>query len=352
MTIQQLLEEVIKKEASDLHLIVGALPTLRIDGRLVALEGLQPLSGESIKELILSLLTEEQKDILFANKEIDFSFSLGELARFRVNIYHQKGYLSAALRHIPVKIRNIEELNLPATLKNFTRLPQGFALVTGPTGHGKSTTLAALINEINENRNEHIVTIEDPIEYVYPHRASLVSQRELHLDTHAWEIALRSVLREDPDVVLIGEMRDYETISAALTVAETGHLVFSTLHTNSAAQTIDRIIDVFPEHQQRQVRIQLAMTLEGIIAQRLIPGIHGGRYPAVELLLVTPAVREVIREGKTHQIDNIITTSADLGMLSFDQSLASLVKAGKISLEQAKAHTLRPEELDRLLRVK
>lgn len=352
MTIQQLLEEVIKREASDLHLIVGALPTLRVDSRLVAMEGMQPLSPEGIRQLCLSLLTEEQKDILFANKEIDFSFSLGELARFRVNIYHQKGYISAALRYIPMNIRSLEELNLPSTLKNFTRLPQGFVLVTGPTGHGKSTTLAALINEINQSRTDHIITIEDPIEYVYSHRASLISQRELHLDTHSWEIALRSILREDPDVVLIGEMRDYETISTALTIAETGHLVFSTLHTNSAAQTIDRIIDVFPEHQQRQVRIQLAMTLEGIISQRLIPGIQGGRYPAVELLLATPAVREIIREGKTHQIDNIITTSSELGMLSFDQSLISLVKGGRISLEQAKAHTLHPEELDRLLKIK
>lgn len=352
MTIQQLLEEVIKREASDLHLIVGALPTLRIDGRLEAIGNTQPISSEVVGQLCLSIVTDEQKDILFANKELDFSFSLGELARFRVNVYHQKGYLSAAFRYIPMKIRNLEELNLPSTLKNFTRLPQGFVLVTGPTGHGKSTTLAALINEINENRTDHIVTIEDPIEYLYSHRASLISQRELHLDTHSWEIALRSALREDPDVVLIGEMRDYETIAAALTIAETGHLVFSTLHTNSAAQTIDRIIDVFPEHQQHQVRIQLAMTLEGIVAQRLVPGIHGGRFPAIELLLVTPAVRELIREGKTHQLDNVITTSSEFGMLSFDQSLVSLIKSGRISLEQAKAHSLRPQELDRLLKIR
>lgn len=352
MSIQELLEEVVKREASDLHLTVGAVPTLRIDGALAPLEGTNPLSAEVVKGLCFSLLTEEQKDILLANKELDFSFALGELARFRVNVYHQKGYLAAALRHIPFKIRTLEELNLPPIIKNFSKLPQGFVLVTGPTGHGKSTTLAALINEINENRADHIVTIEDPIEYVYPHRRSLVTQRELHLDTHSWEIALRSVLREDPDVVLIGEMRDYETISAALTIAETGHQVFSTLHTNSAAQTIDRIIDVFPEHQQSQVRVQLAASLEGIVSQRLIPAIQGGRYPACEILLANPAVRSLIREGKTHQIDNLILTSAELGMMSLEYSLAGLVKAGKVSLDQAKACTLRPEELSRILRSK
>src|SRR3989339_1814274 len=243
-TIQQLLLEVIKRKASDLHLTVGALPTLRVDGSLTPLEGEKPLMAEDVQGLVFSILTEEQKEILLANKELDFSFALGEVARFRVNVYHQKGYLAASLRLIPAKIKTLEELNLPSIIKNFVRLPQGFVLITGPTGHGKSTTLAAVINEINETRSEHIVTIEDPIEYIYPHRQSLISQRELHLDTHSWEIALRSVLREDPNVVLIGEMRDYETISAALTVAETGHLVLATLHTNSAAQTIDRIVDV------------------------------------------------------------------------------------------------------------
>lgn len=352
MNIQQLLEEVVKREASDLHLTVGSMPIVRVDGELTPIEETIPLSGEEVEKLCFSLVTEEQKGILLANKEIDFSFSLGELARFRVNIYHQKGYLAAALRHIPMKIRDLEELNLPAVIRNFTRLPQGFILVTGPTGHGKSTTLAALINEINENRADHIITIEDPIEYIYPHRRSLVEQRELHLDTHSWEIALRSILREDPNVVLIGEMRDYETIAAALTIAETGHLVFSTLHTNSAAQTVDRIIDVFPENQQRQVRAQLSMTLEGIVSQRLIPAIHGGRFPAAEVLLSTPAIREMIREGKTHQIDNYIVTSQELGMMSLEYSLANLVKAGKISLEQAQAYTLRPEELSRILKSK
>ncbi len=349
MNIQKLLEEVIKRDASDLHLAVGALPTLRIDGTLVPLEGYSPLSEEVINELVDAILNEDQKEVLQANKELDFSFALGEVARFRVNVYHQKGYLSAALRYIPMQIRTIEELKLPSLISNFARLPQGFVLVTGPTGHGKSTTLAALINEINETRADHIVTIEDPIEYVFPHRRSLVSQRELHLDTHSWDIALRSVLREDPDVVLVGEMRDYETINAALTIAETGHLVFSTLHTNSAAATINRIIDVFPEHQQAQVRAQLAMTLEGVISQRLIPAIEGGRYPATEILLANPAVRSLIREGKTHLIDNQILTSQEMGMMSLEHSLVNLVNSGKITREQALSHTLRPEELSRLL---
>ncbi|MCA9391854.1 type IV pilus twitching motility protein PilT [candidate division WWE3 bacterium] len=349
MNIQQLLEEVIKRGASDLHLMVGALPTLRVDGTLAPLEGYTPVTEEIITELVTSILTDEQKEILEANRELDFSFALGDVARFRVNVYHQKGYLAAALRYIPMQIRSVQELNLPSIVNNFTRMPQGFVLVTGPTGHGKSTTLAAIINEINETRAEHIITIEDPIEYVFPHRRSLVSQRELHLDTHSWDIALRSALREDPDVVLIGEMRDYETIAAALTIAETGHLVFSTLHTNSAAATINRIIDVFPEHQQAQVRAQLAMNLEAVISQRLIPSIEGGRYPATEVLIANSAVRNLIREGKAHQIDNQILTSQELGMMSLEHSLYTLVKSGRITREQAISHTIRPEELSRML---
>lgn len=254
-------------------------------------------------------------------------------------------FLSAALRLIPSKIRTVEELNLPKISHKFSGLQQGFVLVTGPTGHGKSTTIASLIAEINEARPVHVLTIEDPIEYIYSAGKGIISQRELHLDTHSWEISLRSALREDPDVVLIGEMRDYETIAAAITIAETGHLVFSTLHTNSASQTIDRIVDVFPEHQQGQIRTQLASTLAGVISQRLIPAIGGGRYPAVEILLATPAVKTVIREGKTHLIDNIIQTSADVGMIPLEVSLAALVRAGKISLDTAQGYALRPAEL-------
>ncbi|MBU0708199.1 type IV pilus twitching motility protein PilT [Patescibacteria group bacterium] len=347
--IQDLLEETVKRNASDLHLNVGAVPTFRVNGRLVSLEGAIPLYPEDTEQLCFSLAGEEQKEILLANKEIDFSFALGQLARFRANLYHQKGYLAAALRYIPSKIRSLEELNMPLSLRRFANLKQGFVLIVGPTGSGKSTTLASLINEININRSEHIVTVEDPIEYVYSNRRSLVSQRELHLDTHSWEIALRSVLREDPDVVLVGEMRDFDTIAAALTIAETGHLVFSTLHTNSATQTINRIIDVFPEHQQKQARAQLAAVLEGIISQRLIRGIEDRLWPATEVLLATPAVRALIREEKAYQIDNTIATSLEMGMMTLEQSLASLIKAGKISFEEAQRYAVNQDALVRIL---
>lgn len=350
MDIQKLLEKVIKSEASDLHLVVGALPTLRIDGRLKPIEGTEVLTPKKIETLIFGLTTDEQKEILINNKEVDFSFALGEIARFRVNAYHQKGYMAAALRFIPAKVRTMEELGLPKICQNFVNFPQGLILVTGPTGHGKSTTLASMIEAINQEREAHIITIEDPIEYVFSHKKCLISQRELHLDTHSWTIALRSVLREDPDVVLIGEMRDFETIQAALTIAETGHLVFATLHTNNAAQSVDRIIDVFPEFQQQQVASQLASVLEGIISQRLIPSIGGGRVLATELLFANSAVRSLVRERKGHMIDNVITTSYDLGMQSLERSLLNHIQAGKISLEDAKSYTLKPDDLVRMMK--
>ena len=284
---------------------------------------------------------------MLTNKELDFSFALGEVARFRVNAFYQKGYLSAALRLIPNRIPTLEELHLPSTFGNLTKLRQGLILVAGPTGHGKSTTIASLINKINEEKGVHVVTVEDPIEYVYPSRKALIAQREMHLDTHSWEISLRSVLREDPDVVLIGEMRDYETIESVLTIAETGHLVFATLHTNSAAQTLDRVVGVFPESQQEQVRMQLSNILEAVLSLRLIPAAQAGRYPAIEVLLATPAVRNVIREGKTHLIDNIIQTSANVGMSTLESSLAGLIKSNKISLETALSYSLRPQDLMR-----
>ncbi len=249
------------------------------------------------------------------------------------------------MRLIPAKIPQLEDLHLPKTLSNFSKLRQGLILLTGPTGHGKSTSIASIINEINENRSVHIVTVEDPIEYVYPSRKSLIAQREMHLDTHSWEISLRSVLREDPDVVLIGEMRDYETIEAVLTIAETGHLVFATLHTNSASQSVDRIVGVFPENQQAQVQMQLSNVLEAIVSQRLVPGLKGGRYPATEVLLATGAVRNVIREGKTHLLDNIIQTSSGVGMQTLETSLAGLVKDGKVSLDTALSYSLKSEDL-------
>lgn len=347
MDIQQILEEALRRGASDVHLMAGIYPTLRIDGKLVPLSKGPSPTPEYIEKLVLSLTLPEQKELLLTNKELDFSFALGEVARFRVNAFYQKGYLSAALRLIPNKIPNLEDLHLPMVLGNLTKLRQGLILVTGPTGHGKSTTIASLINVINSEKGYHIVTVEDPIEYVYPSRKSLIAQREMHLDTHSWEISLRSVLREDPDVVLIGEMRDYETIEAVLTIAETGHLVFTTLHTNSAAQTLDRVVGVFPENQQDQVRMQLSNVLEAVISQRLIPAESGGRYPASEILLATPAVRNVIREGKTHLIDNIIQTSSSVGMQTLETSLAGLIKAGHISLETALSYSMKPQELTR-----
>lgn len=348
MEIQEILETAVSRSASDIHLMVGAFPTLRIDGKLEPLTKSDAPTAEVIERLVLSLCSPEQKELLIANREIDFSFALGELARFRVNAFYQKGYLSAALRLVPSKIPVLEELHLPKVFANFAKLRQGFVLVTGPTGHGKSTSLASIINQINEERNAHVITIEDPIEYVYPSRKALIVQREMHLDTHSWDIALRSALREDPDVMLIGEMRDYETIEAALTIAETGHLVFATLHTNSASQTLDRVVGVFPDSQQAQIRLQLSSVLEAIISQRLVPGIGGGRFPATEILLATPAVRNVVREGKTHLLDNIIQTSTELGMVTLESSLATLIKGGKISLETALSYSLKPTELMRL----
>jgi len=349
MKIEELLEIVINQKASDLHLLVGVPPMLRVNGELFSIEGKERLTNDDVKELVFPLLSEEEKEILLTNKELDFSFGYKE-SRFRVNAYHQKGTLAAAFRLLPLTIPKMEEINLPEICHQFVGLNQGFILVTGPTGHGKSTTLAAIIEEINQTRPVHIVTIEDPIEYVFSPKKAIISQREVREDTHSWQIALRSCLREDPDVVMIGEMRDYETISSALTIAETGHLVFSTLHTNSAAQTIDRIVDVFPENQQEQVKMQLSNTLEAILSERLLPSLEGGRIPAFEILLSTPAVKTTVREGSTHLIDNIIQTSADLGMKTLEMDLARLVKEGKISLETAKAHSQRPEELMKLIK--
>lgn len=354
MEINQLLDITIKNGASDLHLLPGVVPSIRIDGTLKFLNTFPAVSKEQMEQMGFSLLKPDQKELLINNKELDFSFGFGggaygDLGRFRANLYYQRGVLSAAFRYLEPKIRTIEELKLPKICHSFAELKQGFILVTGPTGHGKSTTLAAIINEINQNRSVNILTIEDPIEYLYPSGKSLVSQREMDIDTHSWDLALRSALREDPDVVLVGEMRDPETIAAAITIAETGHLVFSTLHTNSAAQTIDRIIDSFPSSQQTQIRIQLASTLKGIVSQRLIPMINGGRVPAVEVLLGNTAVASNIRDGKTHLIDSVIQTSQQQGMIPLENSLTTLVLSGAISLETAKSYALRPDELLRLI---
>lgn len=350
MNIEQLLEITYNKKASDLHLLAGVPPILRIDGELTSVPGELPLSDQLVKELVYSFLTDEQKELLTANKEIDFSLSYSDKGRFRVNAYIQKGTVAASLRLIPLEIKDIEQLRLPSICHKFAQLKQGFVLVTGPTGHGKSTTLAATINEINQKRKCHIVTIEDPIEFIFPQGKSIISQRELRQDTHSWEIALRSVLREDPDVVFIGEMRDLETISAALTVAETGHLVFATLHTNSASQTVDRIIDVFPEDSKAQVRMQLSAVLEAVLSQRLLPSLKGGRVVATEIMIGTPAVKTAIREAKTHMLDNTIQTSASFGMMTLESSLAKLVNEGEVSLEVAQLYALKPEDLVRVVK--
>lgn len=349
LDIKNLLQQSIDLKASDLHLVSGVPPTIRIDGELKSLtDGI--LTPQIISDGLKLILTSEQFERLTVNREIDFSLTFTDKARFRVNTYTQKGSLAAAFRSIPLAIPDIDSLGLPKIVHSFTNLRQGLVLVTGPTGHGKSTTLAAIINEINKNRSCHIITIEDPIEFMFPPIKSIISQREMKSDTHSWQVALKSVLREDPDVVLIGEMRDFETISSAMTIAETGHLVFATLHTNSAAQTIDRIVDVFPENQQNQIRLQLSSVLEAVFSQRLIPGIAGGRVVAHEIMLGTTAIKTAIREGKSHQMDSIIQTSQEVGMATLEHSLAALVKDGKITVENAEMWAVRPDELNRLIK--
>lgn len=347
MTIQELLNYTLEKKASDLHLVVGSLPMVRIDGELVSVAGTQMLDHNQVEALMMGVVSDDQRQLLAVNKELDFSFALADRARFRVNIYFQKGTMAGSFRLVPKSIPSIEALGLPKICRDFSTLRQGFILVTGPTGQGKSTTIASILDEINRTRSVHIVTIEDPIEYVHTSARAVVSQREVHNDTHSWDVALRSILREDPDVVLIGEMRDYETIAAALTIAETGHLVFATLHTNSASQTIDRIVDVFPENQQPQIRLQLSANLEAVFSQRLVPVVSGGRIAAYEIMLGTPAVRAAIRDGRTHMLDNIIMTSSEYGMTSLEQVLGRLVREGKLTIDTARAYSLRPAEVAR-----
>ncbi len=350
LKIELLLEQVIRADASDLHLQVGLAPMLRVDGALRPVSDAPVLAPDDVEKLIFSILDDDQKEILIKDKEVDFSFSFGNYGRFRVNAFHERGNLAAALRLIPSKIRTLEDLQMPKILSGFTEFPRGLVLVTGPTGSGKSTTLAAMVDKINSERACHIVTIEDPIEYAHNSKKSIVVQREIHYDTYSFAAALRSSLRQDPDVVLIGEMRDLETISAAVTIAETGHLVLATLHTNNAAQSIDRMIDVFPPHQQQQIRVQIAGMLQGICSQRLVPGIGGGRVVAAEILVVTGAVRNIIREGKTHQLDAVIQTGAEHGMQSMDHTLVSLIQQGKITYDEAKNFAVDVQELERLMR--
>lgn len=349
--VEILLEEVVRKKASDLHLQVGLAPMLRIDGALVASTTITDvLTEETAEALIFAVLDEDQKQVLLKDKEFDFSFAFGDLGRFRVNAFHERGNIAAAMRLIPNEILSIEQLGLPQVTNKFADYPRGLVLVTGPTGSGKSTTLAAMIHRINLERAQHIITIEDPIEYTHRSRRSIVVQREVHYDTYSFSAALRSALREDPDVVLIGEMRDLETIASAITIAETGHLVLATLHTNSASQSVDRMIDVFPPHQQPQIRSQLANILMAIVSQRLIPSIGGGRVAAAEVLVATPAVRNIIREGKTHQLEAVIQTGAEYGMQSMDKTLLGLIKNGTISYDEARNYAVDQSELDRLMR--
>lgn len=350
LRIEILLEEIVRKNASDLHLQVGLPPMMRLDGVLAPFPGYDPLKAEEVERLVFAILDDDQQKILIKDKEFDFSFAFGDLGRFRVNAFHERGNLAASLRLIPNQIKTIAELGMPPVIQSFADFPRGLVLVTGPTGSGKSTTLAALIDKINNEKAQHIITIEDPIEFTHKSKRSAIVQREVHYDTYSFSAALRSALRQDPDVVLIGEMRDLETISAAITIAETGHLVFATLHTNSASQSIDRMIDVFPPHQQPQIRSQLANIIQGICAQRLIPAIGGGRVVAAEVMVANPAIRNIIREGKSHQLDTIIQTGGDQGMQTMDRTLVKLVQSGVITYDDAREFAVDLVEFERLMR--
>lgn len=349
--IKKLLQMAEASKATDVHLLSGVMPKFRIDGKLVDVTGQGQLSEADMKGILESFLGEKAEVKLAAGKEVDLSFSTAE-ARFRVNVYYQQGRLAAAFRVIPSQVPDFDTLGLPAIFDSLVELRQGFVLVTGPTGHGKSTTVASALSKIAQTRACHIVTIEDPVEYLIESGKAMVSQREVGGDTKTFASALRSVLRQDPDVVFVGEMRDLETIASALTVAETGHLVFSTLHTNSAAQAVDRMVDVFPAGIKGQIRLQLASVITAVVSERLVPAKDGGVVAAFEVMIGTTAVKNSIRESKTHMIDNIIATSADVGMMTMEASLAKLVKKGKVDEEIAMTFCLRPAELQASLRKK
>ena len=345
-----LLLEVLERKASDLHLTAGAHPTVRIRGRLVALEEFPVLTPSHTREVVYGILTNDQRQRLETDWQLDFAYAVPGTARFRVNAFVQRSAVSAAFRHIPTEIKSIEDLALPAVMHEFAHKPRGFVLVTGPTGSGKSTTLAAVVDEVNRTRDDHILTIEDPIEFLHPHKRCIVNQREIGSDATSFAAGIKGALRQDPDVILVGEMRDLETIHTALTAAETGHLVFATLHTQDAPQTIDRIIDVFPPAQQQQVRVQLSVALQGVVTQQLLPTADGsGRVAACEVLVPTPAVRNLIREGKTHQILSTMQTGSNAGMQTMDAALATLVRQGRITQKLAEQRSSTPAELRRLL---
>jgi twitching motility protein PilT len=350
MELSNLLQLVNEKKGSDLHLVPGYYPTVRVSGDLFQITTLPTITPEDSEKMLFSLLSPEQKEILLANREIDLAYSYDN-NRYRVNIYYARGFICGSFRLIQPNISTLEQLSLPSFLHQCTDYRQGLVLLTGPTSEGKSTTLASLVNEINQKYAKHIIAIEDPIEYIYPKSKSIVSQRELHQDTHSWSMALKSALREDPDVILVGEMRDFETISLVLTAAETGHLVFSTLHTNSAPETIDRIIDTFPPSQQTQIKNQLATVLKMVVSQRLLPKQNTiDRVPATEILVNIPSVATSIRENKTYLISNILETSEKEGLLLFEKSLLNLYKANIISKETAFSYAIRPRELEKFIR--
>ena len=349
LELNKLLALTLERNASDLHLVVGEPPILRIDSAVTRLEDYQVLSADAVSDLVSVMLTPVQKESLEKNWHLDFSYTYKDSARFRVNIYQAQSVWSIAFRLIPTQIKSLEELNLPPMLKQMTQNRQGLVLVVGPTGHGKSTALASMINEINLTRAEHILTIEDPVEFLFTHKESFISQREVGQDTPSFEMALKAALREDINVVLVGEMRDLESISATLTLAETGHLIFATMHTNDAAQSIDRIVDVFPGDQQGQIRSQLANTLIGVVSLRLLPKVGGGRIPSYEIMMMNHAVRNVIRDNKIFEINNIIHTSMESGMVPLDKSLAVLVKQGLVDLEVAQNYVLDQDYFTSLL---
>lgn len=351
LQLKDFLETAIKEEASDLHIAADYPPMLRVVGRLVPIFKAKKLLAADTWGLAKELMcTEEQKSRFLKEKEIDFSYKFENQSRFRVNIFFQRGNISISLRFIPSHIKTIEDLNLPTVLHKFTKASQGLVLITGPSGHGKSTTLAALIDEIIRTRAEHIITIEDPIEYVFSGSSRcIVEQREVYQDTQSFAKALKSTFRQDPDIIMVGEMRDPETIATTLTIAETGHLVFSTLHTNNAAQTIHRIVDSFPSDQQNQIRLQLSGSLLGVVSQRLIPKIKGGLIPACEIMFSTPAVGNLIRENKTHELPLVIETSFDKGMISLNKTLVELIEKNEISLENGLNYSLNPSELKMLI---
>jgi twitching motility protein PilT len=348
VSLRELLEQMVRMGASDLHLTAGSPPVVRVDGKLQRMP-FDMLTGEETKKIAYSMLNEKQKLKFEQNWELDFSFGIESMSRFRANIFMQRGNAAVALRQIPYEIRSFDQLGLPKVIADFARLPRGLVLVTGPTGSGKSTSLAAVIDKINKERPVHIITVEDPIEYLHRHQTALVNQREVYSDTPSFASALKYALREDPDVVLVGEMRDLETIQAALSISETGHLAFATLHTNSCAETINRIVDVFPTNQQEQIRVTLSFVLQAVVSQVLIPKIGGGRAMAMEIMIATPAVRAIIRDDKIHQLYSMIQSGQKFGMKTMNQSLSELYQSGKISLNEAMGTSSNQQELTEML---